>query len=147
MNTLETTLLIAEDDDAHAVLIRSNLRRAGLTNRTLRFRDGQEVLEFLGDEGLVPGSYLLLLDIRMPRVDGVEVLRTLKQSPVLRRIPVVMVTTTDDPAEVERCHDLGCSSYITKPVEYDKFVEAIRVLGLFLMVVEMPRLSGKDTCA
>ena len=147
MNTLETTLLIAEDDDAHAVLIRSNLRRAGLTNRTLRFRDGQEVLEFLGDEGLVPGSYLLLLDIRMPRVDGVEVLRTLKQSPVLRRIPVVMVTTTDDPAEVERCHDLGCSSYITKPVEYDKFVEAIRVLGLFLMVVEMPRLSGKETCA
>jgi len=147
MNTLETTLLIAEDDDAHAVLIRSNLRRAGLTNRTLRFRDGQEVLDFLGDEGLVPGSYLLLLDIRMPRVDGVEVLRTLKQSPVLRRIPVVMVTTTDDPAEVERCHDLGCSSYITKPVEYDKFVEAIRVLGLFLMVVEMPRLSGKETCA
>jgi len=147
MNTLETTLLIAEDDDAHAVLIRSNLRRAGLTNRTLRFRDGQEVLDFLGDEGLVPGSYLLLLDIRMPRVDGVEVLRTLKQSPVLRRIPVVMVTTTDDPAEVERCHDLGCSSYITKPVEYDKFVEAIRVLGLFLMVVEMPRLSGKEISA
>jgi CheY-like chemotaxis protein len=142
MNTLETTLLIADDDDAHADLIRSNLRRAGLTNRTLRFKDGQEVLDYLQDGRLVPGSYLLLLDIRMPRVDGVEVLRALKESPVLRRIPIVMVTTTDDPGEVQRCHDLGCSSYITKPVDYEKFVEAVRVLGLFLMVIEMPRIGS-----
>lgn len=143
MNSLETTILIAEDDDAHADLITTNLRRAGLMNSIVRFRDGQEALDYLTGSGFAPGSYVLLLDIVMPSVDGVEVLRRIKELPHLRRIPVVMVTTTDDPKEVRRCHDLGCNSYITKPVDYEKFVEAMRVLGLFLMVVEIPRVQPK----
>ena len=73
---------------------------------------------------------LLLLDIKMPRVDGVEVLRQLKSDPQTALVPVIMLTTTDDPREIQRCYELGCSVYITKPVDYQAFVEAINRLGL-----------------
>ena len=75
----------------------------------------------------------------MPRVDGVEVLRQLKGDPATAAIPVIMLTTTDDPREVERCYQLGCNVYVTKPVDYDGFINAIRQLGLFLQVVRVPR--------
>ncbi len=143
MNILETTVLIAEDNDAHAALISSNLQRAGLVNPMLRFKDGDEVLRYLDNDAVRGGSYILLLDIKMPRTDGVEVLRRVKASPVLRRVPVIILTTTDDPHEVARCHDIGCSSYVTKPVDPDKFREAIQTLGLFLMVVEVPEVDGQ----
>ncbi len=78
----------------------------------------------------------------MPRLDGVEVLRRLKADPATAMIPVIMLTTTDDPREVERCYQLGCSVYITKPVEYDAFIDAINRLGLFLQVVKVPRNGG-----
>lgn len=87
--------------------------------------------------------YLLLLDVRMPQVDGVEVLRQVKADPELRTIPVSMLTTTDEPREVERCHALGCSNYIVKPVDYDKFAEAIKHLGLFISLVQVPGIGRK----
>ena len=87
---------------------------------------------------------LLLLDINMPRLDGVEVLRRIKADPETAKIPVIMLTTTDDPREVERCYELGCSVYLTKPVEYDGFIEAINRLGLFLQVVKVPRNGGSS---
>ena len=103
----EVVILIAEDDAGHARLIEKNLTRGGLHNKIERFANGQAVLDFLFQRG--PGShrahdtpYLLLLDIRMPQVDGVEVLRQIKENPELRKIPVIMLTTTDDPREVER---------------------------------------------
>ena len=74
----------------------------------------------------------------MPRVDGVEVLRQLKSDPQTALVPVIMLTTTDDPREIQRCYELGCSVYITKPVDYQAFVEAINRLGLFLQVVRIP---------
>ena len=76
------------------------------------------------------------------KVDGVEVLQQIKQDKEMRKIPVIMITTTDDPREVENCHSLGCSNYIAKPINYDKFVESIRQLGLFLAVVEVPKING-----
>jgi CheY-like chemotaxis protein len=143
----EVIVLIAEDDDGHATLIEKNLRRAGLLNEIIRFKDGQETLDFLFEKG--KGShrkhdmaYLLLLDIRMPKVDGVEVLRQVKAEKGLRKLPIIMITTTDDPREVELCHELGCSNYITKPIDYDNFMEAVRQLGLFLLVVEVPKIDG-----
>ena len=144
----EVVILIAEDDEGHASLIRKNLNRAGITNEIQHFKDGQEILDFLmgdnnGHHRKSGTAYLLLLDIRMPKVDGVEVLRQVKQDEELRKIPVIMITTTDDPREVEKCHKLGCSNYITKPIDYDKFVESIKQLGLFLMVVEIPALDGE----
>ena len=144
----EVTILIAEDDAGHAGLIQKNLLRSGLKNKIVHFKDGQETLDFLlgtGDERRRdPGSaYLLLLDIRMPRVDGVEVLARLKSEEKLRKMPVIMITTTDDPREVANCHRLGCSNYITKPIDYDNFVDAIRKLGLFLTVVQVPEIDGE----
>ena len=143
----EVVILIAEDDEGHASLIKKNLKRAGISNEILHFKDGEETLDFLmgsneGRHRMPDNAYLLLLDIRMPKVDGVEVLRKIKQDNELRKIPVIMITTTDDPREVEHCHSLGCSNYITKPIDYNKFVDSIMQLGLFLMVVEVPKLDG-----
>jgi CheY-like chemotaxis protein len=145
--TREVVILIAEDDAGHARLIEKNLTRAGLHNPIQRFENGQAVLDFLFRRGSGPHRafdtpYLLLLDIRMPQVDGVEVLRQIKQDPQLRTVPVIMLTTTDDPREVERCHAIGCASYIVKPVDYEKFADAIKSLGLYISLVEVPRLDG-----
>jgi CheY-like chemotaxis protein len=144
MITESLTILLAEDDEGHSSLIQRNLRRAGIVNEVKHVRDGQEALDYLRCEGRyaerVPnGSLLLLLDINMPRVDGVEVLRQVKADADTSKLPVVMLTTTDDPREVERCYTLGCSVYITKPVEYAAFVEALQRLGLFLQIVKVPR--------
>lgn len=143
----EVVILIAEDDAGHARLIEKNIQRAGLHNTVLRFENGQDILDFLFCKGAgakrTPGiPYLLLLDIRMPKVDGVQVLSQIKADASLRKMPVVMLTTTDDPREVARCHQLGCSSYIVKPVDYDKFSDAIKQLGLFISLVEIPELNG-----
>lgn len=136
------TILIVDDDEGHAILIRENLESAGLNNRIEHFRDGQAVLDFFA--GRPPGghqSFLVLLDIRMPKVDGIEVLRRLKANPELSKLPVIMLTTTDDSREVERCYQLGCSVYIQKPVDYDRFAEAIRRLGLFVTLVLTPEVT------
>lgn len=142
-------ILMADDDEGHVVLVRENLREAGLENPLQHFKDGQAILDFLWCRGGGPVlrkgcSYLLLLDIRMPKVDGVEVLRQVKAHPELRKLPVIMLTTTDDPREVERCHALGCSVYIQKPVDYEKFAEAVKRLGRFINLVLVPPLNGQS---
>ncbi|UCH94657.1 MAG: response regulator [Candidatus Aminicenantes bacterium] len=145
----DVNILIADDDPGHVNLIRKNLRRSGIFNPIIHFKDGQEVLDFLFNLNKTnpgpqktPDSYLLLLDIRMPKVDGVEVLRRLKAHPELKKIPVIILSTTDDPMDIEKCHYLGCSTYITKPVKYDRFVESIRKLALFLKVIEVPFIKN-----
>jgi CheY-like chemotaxis protein len=140
-------ILIVEDDEGHAILVRQNLEAAGLNNPIEHFRDGQAVLDFFFKSDSARRSengrtYLLLLDIRMPKVDGIEVLRRIKSDPELRKLPVIMLTTTDDAREVERCHELGCNVYIQKPVDYEKFAEAIRRLGLFVMLLLVPPVRG-----
>ncbi len=136
------TVLIAEDDDGHAELIQEQLQDAGVRNPLVRFRDGQEVVDFF--QGVSPRrtydpeqAYLLLLDIRMPKVSGVEVLQRMKQSPALRHIPVIMLTTTDDPREVDACYKLGCSCYVTKPMDFQKFSDTLQRLGLFILVLRV----------
>lgn len=144
----DVTILIADDDAGHARLIEKNLVRTGLNNPIQRFENGQQVLDFFfppqGGEAhrRHDGSYLLLLDIRMPKVDGIEVLRQLKENARLRKLPVIMLTTTDDPREVDRCHALGCNNYLVKPVDYERFAESIKSLGLFISLVEIPGLNG-----
>jgi CheY-like chemotaxis protein len=142
MNKETLSILLAEDDDGHARLIERNLERAGFVNKIVRARDGQETLDLIRAGKVLTQSpdrhFLLLLDINMPRVDGVEVLRQLKADPRTARLPVIMLTTTDDPREVDRCYELGCSVYITKPVRYEDFVDALTRLGMFLEIVRLP---------
>lgn len=140
------TILMAEDDDGHAILIEENLKKGGVVTPILRFTDGQEVLDFLEGKLNSPKfdnkeSYLLLLDIRMPKVDGVEVLKQIKENPKLRKLTVIMLTTTDDPREIQRCHALGCNNYIQKPGSFEKFSTAIKTLGRFLSLLQLPSLA------
>lgn len=138
----EMIILIAEDDDGHAELIRSGLEESGVCNKIIRFRNGQEAWDFISGTGKgavrdVSKSYLLLLDINMPIMDGVEVLSRMKADDSLREIPVMMLTTTDDPREVEACYKIGCNIYITKPVDFLRFSETLRNLGLFIQIVKI----------
>jgi CheY-like chemotaxis protein len=87
---------------------------------------------------LTRGPLVLVLDINMPRVDGVEVLRQIKTDAATATIPVIMLTTTDDPQEVDRCYRLGCSAYITKPIQYEGLAETVKRLGSFLGIVQVP---------
>lgn len=139
----EDVILIAEDDKSHFELIRKNLLRAGVHNKMLCLANGQEILNFLfdidkeGKEEYYNQDYILLLDLSIPRVDGVEVLEKIKQDTNLKKIPVIILTAADTPDIIERCHKLGCSTYIVKPTNYEDFEETIQKIGHFLSVVEI----------
>lgn len=135
-------ILIAEDDDGHAELIIEGLKETGLKNEIVRFSDGLELWEYLHSqcrEDMLENNqeFLILLDINMPRMDGITVLEKIKNDICLKDIPVMMLTTTDDPREVERCYQLGCNVYITKPIEFIKFAEILQRLGLFLQIIKI----------
>lgn len=141
MQQAEMTILLVEDDPGHSRLIERNLRRSGISNRIVAADSGRKALEYIfGGENASRCSdrLLVLLDLNMPDVGGYEVLKRMKEDERTRHIPVVILTSTDDDREVSRCYDLGCNNYVTKPVEYAEFVEAIRKLGLFLSVVKIP---------
>ncbi len=135
-------ILIAEDDDGHAELIKEALEDSGLNNPIIRFSNGEQIWNYLSDHAVneleaKTSNFLILLDINMPLMDGVEVLKRIKQSQAIRTIPVIMLTTTDDPREVEQCYELGCNIYITKPVDFHKFTDTLRRLGFFLQIVKI----------
>jgi CheY-like chemotaxis protein len=139
----DVVILLVEDDPGHMRLIEKNLRRANVKNVISFATNGQEALDYLFCEGEYtnkqpPSHLLVLLDLNLPVLDGYQVLERMKTDERTKRIPVVILTTTDDPREVARCYELGCNVYITKPVDYEQFSEAMRKLGLFLMVVMIP---------
>lgn len=139
----EDVILIAEDDKRHFELIRKNLLRAGIRNKMLCLADGQEILNFLfdmdkGGKGeYYNQEYILLLDLSIPKIDGIEVLEKIKQDTKLKKIPVIILTAADAPDIIERCHNLGCSTYIVKPTKHEDFEETIQKIGNFLSVVEI----------
>jgi len=137
------TILVVDDDEGHVELVRRNLKRSGIRNTIVALSDGQQALDFVFRRGPYAGelhnaNLLALLDINMPGLDGVEVLRQIKSDPRSRLIPVLMLTTTDDIREINRCYALGCNAYITKPVDPSRFIEAIQQLGLFISVINTP---------
>jgi len=139
----EVTILLVDDDEGHTELVRRNLYRSGIRNPIVSVTGGEEALDYVFRRGPFTdrsenGELLILLDINMPGIDGLEVLRRIKSDAVARTIPVLMLTTTDDPREIDRSYALGCNVYITKPVNPSEFVEAIQRLGLFLAVVKPP---------
>jgi CheY-like chemotaxis protein len=135
-------IVMIEDDEGHARLIEKNIRRAGILNDIRHFTDGTTALDFLfhaPDGPAKNGPALILLDLNLPDMSGIDILARIKaESSPLRRAPVVVLTTTDDKIEIQRCYDLGCNVYITKPVNYESFAQAIRQLGLFLSVIQVP---------
>lgn len=143
MNGVPVTILLIEDDPGHARLIEKNVRRAGVSNAIIPFTDGTTALNHLfgrdsGGHRTASSAVLVLLDLNLPDMSGVEILRQIKADEHLRRVPVIVLTTTDDKEEIQRCYDLGCNVYITKPVDYEGFATAIRQLGLFLAVIQVP---------
>ena len=137
------TILLAEDDDGHARLILNGLRRAGLENPLVRFHDGQEALAYLTAPALPSAGTsllprVLLLDIRMPKLGGIEVLRQVRMNPAFDAMPVIMLTTTDDPVEARNCLQLGCNSYIVKPVNAQLFTAALQALASYLSAPGLP---------
>jgi CheY-like chemotaxis protein len=134
---------MVEDDDGHATLIERNIRRAGVNNPIVPFTNGTEALDFLlGEDGSgapsIGKSTLILLDLNLPDMSGVDILTKIKANEHTKRFPVVVLTTTDDQREIQRCYDLGANVYITKPVDYEGFANAIRQLGLFFSVMQVP---------
>jgi DNA-binding response OmpR family regulator len=134
---------MVEDDEGHARLIEKNIRRAGVNNEIIPFTDGTSALEYmLGADGSGEASarrhLLVLLDLNLPDMTGVDILAKVKANRHTRRSPVVILTTTDDQREIQRCYDLGANVYITKPVNYESFANAIRQLGLFFSVMQIP---------
>lgn len=139
----EVTIVLVEDNEGHARLIEKNLRRGNLANPIVNLEDGQRALEyFFGEEGYANTRHhppvLVLLDLNLPVVDGYQVLEKMKSDDRTKTVPIIILTTTDDPHEITRCYELGCNVYVTKPVEYQQFAEAIARLGLFLSVVMLP---------
>ncbi len=139
------TIVIVEDDPGHAKLIEKNLRRGGLENPIKTFENGQQALDYLKGQGDFEGHPinqcpLLLLDINMPVMNGVELLRILKQDTKLREIPVIILTSTDDQREINECYRLGCNLYVPKPVESDRFSDTVRKLGLLIGLIAVPSL-------
>ncbi|HXB80700.1 MAG TPA: response regulator [Bradyrhizobium sp.] len=137
------TIIMIEDDEGHARLIERNIRRSGVNNAILPFTNGTDALRYLfgGDgSGLAHKgeALLVLLDLNLPDMTGIEILRRVKESRHLKATPVVVLTTTDDSVEIKRCYELGCNVYVTKPVNYESFANAIRQLGLFFSVIQVP---------
>ena len=138
-------IIMVEDDEGHARLIEKNIRRAGISNELRHFLDGTSALEYLFNDANGPshsGPALVLLDLNLPDMSGLDILARIKSDDKLKRSPVVVLTTTDDKVEIERCYDMGCNVYITKPVNYESFSDAIRQLGLFLAVIQVPETHG-----
>ena len=135
-----------EDDEGHGRLIEKNIRRAGVHNEIVPFVNGGDALRYLlGDDnsGEVSAGrqLLILLDLNLPDITGIDILEKLKNNVHTRRSPVVVLTTTDDAREIQRCYDLGANVYITKPVNYEDFANAIRQLGLFFAVMQVPETT------
>jgi len=145
-NATPVVIVMIEDDEGHARLIEKNIRRAGVNNAIVIFRDGTSAIDFVfGAEGTghadVESARLFLLDLNLPDMSGIDVLARIKADDYTRRSPVIVLTTTDDQREIQRCYDLGANVYITKPVNYEAFANAIRQLGLFFAVMQVPEID------
>jgi CheY-like chemotaxis protein len=142
-NVKPVTIVMIEDDEGHARLIEKNIRRAGVNNEIVPFADGASALDYLlgaDGSGLISAQrqLLVLLDLNLPDMTGIDVLSKIKGNTHLKRSPVVVLTTTDDSREIQHCYDLGANVYITKPVNYEGFSNAIRQLGLFFSIIQVP---------
>ena len=138
------SVVLIEDDEGHASLINRNLQRVGVLNPITRLKDGTEAIAYFFGAGATAERLdrsVVVLDLNLPDIDGFEILRRLKTDETTKRIPVIVLTTTDHPKDIDRCYALGCNAFMTKPVGYEDFSEAIRKLGLMLTIVRVPHIK------
>lgn len=141
MNGRSLTILLVEDNPVDVELTLRALRKHKVSNPIPVARDGEEALDYIHRRGRfaanarVPG--LILLDIRLPKVDGIEVLREIKGHPIYRTVPVVMLTTSQEESDVRTCYELGANSYILKPVDFDKFLEVVGRIDLYWLLTNV----------
>jgi CheY-like chemotaxis protein len=133
-------ILLAEDNPKDVELTLEALEEFNLANRVVVVKDGVEAMEYIRGEGKYaqrnPGNpAVVLLDIKMPRMDGIEVLRAIRNDPVFKTLPVVMLTSSREEPDLKKCYELGANAYVVKPVEFNEFIEAIKQVGIFWAVI------------
>jgi two-component system response regulator len=139
--TEEAEILLVEDSESDALMTIRALKKNNLANKLLHLEDGAEALDFIFAEGAYSDRKIenhpkvILLDLKMPKVGGIEVLRRIRGDERTKRIPVVVLTSSKEDPDIAKCYDLGVNSYVVKPVEFDEFQKAISNLGLYWMIV------------
>jgi len=134
-------ILLVEDNSSDAEMTIASLKKNGLANRLLHVKDGAAALDYIFAEGKYAGRLVedtprvILLDLKMPKVNGKEVLKKIRADERTKRIPVVVLTSSKEDPDIHRCYNLGANSYVVKPVEFDQFQKAVTDLGLYWMIV------------
>ena len=139
MNRIE--ILLVEDNSSDAEMTIAALKKNNLANKLLHVKDGAAALDFIFAEGEYIGRQIentlkvILLDLKMPKINGIEVLQRIRADERTRNIPVVVLTSSQEDPDIKKCYDLGVNSYVVKPVEFDEFQKVISNLGLYWMIV------------
>jgi two-component system response regulator len=144
MERSQIEILLVEDNMDDAEMTIHALRKNNLANKLIHMKDGEEALDFLFGTGNFIGRdvnlkpSLILLDLKMPKVDGLEVLERVKSNEATKKIPVVILTSSKEDPDVSKCYELGANSYIVKPVEFESFIKAVSELGMYWMILNQP---------
>ncbi len=145
MNPNSVEVLLVEDNVADAELTIRELRKHNMANHLVHVKNGEEALEFIFARGRYASTRevqytpkMVLLDIQMPKVNGIEVLQQIKDDPRTRSLPVVILTSSKENPDIQRCYDLGANSYIVKPVNFEGFAQAIKNLGFYWLLLNQP---------
>ncbi len=151
MNPAYCTILLVEDDPNDVLLIQRAFRKAKLISPVQVVKDGEAAVAYLTGQGSFadrqryPMPVLIVLDLKLPRKSGLEVLAWLQQQPGLKRLPVVVLTTSKEAADINRAYDLGANSYLVKPVAFDALLEMVKTLGLYWLILnEKPNITSKS---
>jgi CheY-like chemotaxis protein len=149
MTVPHLTILLVEDNATDALMVQRAFKKAHLLNPVQVVDDGDKAVAYLSGQGVYadreqyPLPVLLLLDLKLPRRSGLEVLEWLRQEEGLKRLPVVVLTSSDDKSDVNRAYDLGANSYLVKPVDFDPLLEMVKTLGLYWMVMNQKPETDK----
>jgi two-component system response regulator len=146
MNSNSVEILLVEDNISDAELTIRELKKHNMANNLVHVKNGEEAMDFIfatgkyaGERDIKYSPKIVLLDIQMPKVNGIEVLERIKKNPQTKSVPVVILTSSKEHPDIKRCYDLGANGYIVKPVNFEAFAEAIKNLGFYWLLLNQPR--------